>query len=222
LIARKSYPNPGFATILQQTASRYEKQMDLTAKHREFIVKTWIRLGREPVGAIILGRLQRALAKQFGSDLAASPASIARVLADEGAELRHPEVIETDASWREKRFKRSALSAFNDRTGPLTLERAEAVLKRLEDLRRELSMKDDVEGLQRLREAALNAKTKAQLLSRDHSLRESLRGVQEEINEWFHIWLQTPEIFVDWLDLRRRSPEFRKRFATEAPSDGAP
>ena len=187
--------------------------MKTTDEQRELIVNAWTKLGRAPVTARILSRIEQALAKQFGKDTIVSPASIARVLTDEGAELRHPDLIESDVRWREKRLKQSALFPRNDLTNPLTLKSSEALLKRFENLRQELSIKNDIEELSRLREAALNEKAKAQLLARDRLLSESVRKQQEEIAEWFRVWLQTPEIFDDWLDLRQRSPGFKETFS---------
>jgi len=181
---------------------------------RELIVETWIKLGHAPVTAGILRRIQRALARQFGINATDSPASIARALADEGAELRHPDVIEFDARWREARLKKSALnSAGRDATKPLTLKSAEAMLRRFESLRQVLLNKNEVDELCQLRDAAINEKTRAQLLSRDDSVNESIRQIQSEIAEWFRVWLQTPEIFNDWLDLRQRSHEFQQTFS---------
>jgi hypothetical protein len=37
----------------------------------------------------------------------------------------------------------------------------------------------------------------------------------KEIVEWLAIWLQNPDIFEDWSDLRQNSPEFRKRFPSK-------
>jgi hypothetical protein len=186
--------------------------MRLSADHREMIIDEWGQLGRAPVDARILVRIQTALGKLLGSDAVPSPAFIARVLADEGAELRHPEVIECDARWREKRVKHSDLNARHDSTAPLTLKDARTLLQRFEVRRRELSLQNDADELRRLRDAGLNEKAKAQLLARDPSLSESLRQQQQEIGEWFRVWLQTPEIFEDWLDLRQRSQDFRQMF----------
>src|SRR5205809_7901422 len=183
---------------------------------RELIVETWTKLGRAPITASMLSRIQRALAKQFGIDTTDSPASIARVLADEGAELRHPDVIEFDAQWRESSFKKFELAiATDDAAKPLTLESAEALVKRFERLRRKYSGDAKSDRVSHLRGAALNEKAKAQLLARDCALNDSVRKVQGEIAEWFRVWLQTPEIFDDWLDLRRRSSEFRETFKAQ-------
>ena len=189
---------------------------------RELIVETWTKLGHAPVTGRMLSRIQRALARQFGIDTTDSPASIARVLADEGAELRHPDVIEFDARWRESSFKKSELAiATDDAAKPLTLESAEALLKRFERLRRKYSGDAKSDRLRQLREAALNEKAKAQLLARDDALDDSLRKVQGEIAEWFRVWLQAPEIFDDWLDLRRRSSEFRETFKAQKSTGSA-
>ncbi len=186
--------------------------MKPTGEQRELIVNTWNSLGAPPITVKILNRIQRALAQAIGPQAVVSPASIARVLTDEGAELHHPDVIESDARWREKRLKQSALRARTDLTKPLTLSGAQALLKQFEKLRQEPSVKNDREELRRLSEAARNEKARAQLLAQDVALSDVARKAQREIAEWFRVWLQTPEIFNDWLDLRQRSPEFRETF----------
>jgi hypothetical protein len=43
------------------------------------------------------------------------------------------------------------------------------------------------------------------------------RAEKEEIAHWFGIWLETPDAFFDWLEVRKQSPDFQKRFPH--PSD---
>jgi hypothetical protein len=38
------------------------------------------------------------------------------------------------------------------------------------------------------------------------------RAEKREIATWFRIWLETPELFFDWLELRKASEEFRRLF----------
>ena len=38
------------------------------------------------------------------------------------------------------------------------------------------------------------------------------REEKREIATWFRIWLETPDAFFDWLDVRKQSPEFKARF----------
>src|SRR5512138_2662477 len=66
----------------------------------QFILDMWKGLGTEVVGASELGLIEGAVLERFGS--AMSPASIARVLADHEARLGHPEILQTDAHWRER------------------------------------------------------------------------------------------------------------------------
>ena len=47
----------------------------------------------------------------------------------------------------------------------------------------------------------------------------SIRRMKIEITEWLSLWLQTPNLFNDWVELRQRSPEFRKTFGQIRNSD---
>jgi hypothetical protein len=38
------------------------------------------------------------------------------------------------------------------------------------------------------------------------------RAEKAEIATWFRIWLETPDLFFDWLELRKASEEFRGLF----------
>jgi len=38
------------------------------------------------------------------------------------------------------------------------------------------------------------------------------RREQAEIAQWFAVWLQTPDIFAEWVGLRKASAEFKKLF----------
>lgn len=183
---------------------------------RELIVKVWRGLGARRVGRRELRAIQRALAKEFGDGLVQSPATIARLLADEGAELKHPEVIEFDAKWRqaqinaeETRFRKltEVLSE-----SPLSIEKGETLLLDLELLRVQFEKSEDRSALQRLKDLAIEARQDAQAFSKDRKVDELARREQKEIAEWLSVWLQTPDLFAQWLELRKRSPEFRKTF----------
>src|ERR1700692_2557753 len=69
---------------------------------RDLIIEVWEDLDCESVGARELEQIQQALHDHFGTGARESPASIARVVADEGAALRHPEVFDCDFKWREE------------------------------------------------------------------------------------------------------------------------
>ena len=191
---------------------------------RDLIVATWVALSRPKVGAIELRAVQKALRQQFGDANVASPAAIARVLADEGAELRHPQIIEFDAKWRKsqihgkaKRFE--SLVRFAS-SGPLTLAAARAMLDELEKLRAQFAPADDTEALDELRAFATDARRQAETLARDRTCETSTRTTQSEILEWIKVWIQTPALFADWVELRRRSPDFRRMFPDKEDING--
>jgi hypothetical protein len=176
---------------------------------REQIIEVWEQLDCESVGAKELLKIQQSVRDRFGAGAVDSPATIARLLADEGAVLRHPEVIECDAEWRERGFSESPLPAalnFED------LEEAAAAIKALNVVRQELEAESRGTDLIRLREAVLSVRKDRLLISRSRVVPERTRLEAGEITEWLRVWLNSPELFVDWLDLRRRSVDFLERF----------
>ena len=186
---------------------------------QEFKIAEWHSLGGKAIGRKELRRIQRALHEKFGEGGVESPARIARVLADEGAELKHPEVIELDAKWREEKIEKETskfrgLERFLE-AKPLRLPEAESLIKKLERARQSSEPNENKINVQRLREIAINARQGAELLANDSTLNQTQRDEQAETARWLAIWLQTPGLFDDWLDLRRRSPDVRKKFSTE-------
>jgi len=186
---------------------------------QELIVAEWLRLGGNAIGRKELRAIQRVLCEEFGEGAIESPAKIARVLADEGAELRHPEVIELDAKWREDRIEQETakfrgLERFLD-AKPVRLREAESLIKKLEQARQTSERHEEQINVQRLRDIAINARRAAESLGNDSTINQRQRDEQAEVAQWFAVWLQSPGLFDDWLELRRRSPDFRKKFLME-------
>jgi hypothetical protein len=182
----------------------------------ELTIEIWVGLGRVPVGENELREIQRAIAKRFGAGAVDSPASIARLLADEGAELRHPEIIEFDARWREAQIVEGAadFTVFErfDPAKPLRLKQADALIKKLEKLRKKFEGAGAAQALRTLRDEAVNARQTVQSLAKSEKVNQQVRGEQVEIAEWLAVWIRTPALFAEWLELRKRSPDFRRRF----------
>jgi hypothetical protein len=165
----------------------------------EYIVEVWEQTGKELVGAAELGLIQETVAKRFGSEL--SPASIARVLADHGANLGHPEILQADKTWRERQhFFTPDDLAFD------TIESAFAFIEKLHDKKS-------------LRQSVLQIKTELEWLATSPAAPANKRAVAREAAQWLTVWLQNPSIFTDWLALRRSTAEFQELFGTFPPSD---
>jgi hypothetical protein len=179
---------------------------------RDLMIEVWEHLDCESVGASELEEIARVVRERFGEGATESPVVMARLLADEGAELRHAEVLELDAQHRaadpyEAMFRN--VLKFSD------FAQAAGSIRNLENLRRQLTRKKDEAGLRRVREVGLKGKQRALMIARNPKVDERKRAEKAEIAEWFTVWLQTPEIFQDWLELRRRSKDFRERFLNE-------
>ena len=158
------------------------------------IVQVWEQTGREVVGAVELSLINDALVQRFGSG--SSPASIARVLADHGARLGHPEILQADSRWRERQHLFTPDDLAFD-----TIEAANAFIEKLQQL----------EQTQSLRQSVQQIKQELDFLA-------TKRAVAREAAQWLTVWLQNPQIFAGWLELRRSTAEFQELFGTSPPS----
>lgn len=175
----------------------------------ELIIEVWEALDCESVGERELLSIQEVLAETLGSGAVVSPAAIARVVADEGAALRHPEILNCDRKWR---TQNSILLISLDKLNFTNPAEAAASLKMIDRLWREAAHETNGHKLEQLRELALHFKQEEQLLARSKIVTTEERSVAKEIAEWISIWLREPDLFTDWLDLRQRSPEYQRKF----------
>jgi hypothetical protein len=173
----------------------------------DLIIEVWEALDCESVGRNELERIEKELLQKFGAGVSQSPAAIARTLAEEGAVLRHPEVFEWDSEWRKQRLAQSKLGkelSFS------SLPEALASFEKLETKRHELD--NNGKELERLRLIVINARQQCRLSAQSSVLSSEQREEAKEISEWLAVWLRSPQLFPDWLDLRMRAAEFKKKF----------
>lgn len=89
---------------------------------------------------------------------------------------------------------------------------AEMCLVRLDELLRKFAAEGQRQATERVREVARLGRRRAEMISRNHKVEAENRAQKEEVAHWFGIWLETPDAFFDWLDVRKRSPDFQKKF----------
>jgi hypothetical protein len=191
---------------------------------RELIIEVWEALDCESVGARELEEIQQALQAKFGVGALESPAAIARAVAEEGAVLRHPEVFDCDVKWRKQRMEKTR---FGDGLDFSDLSSAFESVVKIEEARMKIqtagkgqgervtSVNNKAAESKILRDTVIAAREELLLRGRSKILDDGQRRQAKEISEWLRIWLQSPELFSDWLDLRRRSPEYREKFPEE-------
>jgi hypothetical protein len=178
----------------------------------DLIIEVWEKLDCESVGACEIEAIQEAVGARFGNAAVESPMRIARLLADEGAALRHSEIMEL---WVRSYSDQPHEAEFRNLLKLDDLDRALRSLRQVDNLRQKFLSAGDKEGLRLLREEVLEAKAAAQKAARDRDAAKQMQVIKAEIAEWLTIWLQSPEIFENWIKLRRSSPEFKSKFGTE-------
>jgi hypothetical protein len=50
------------------------------------------------------------------------------------------------------------------------------------------------------------------MIARNRKVEPHKRNEKEEIANWFRIWLENPDAFFDWLEVRKQAPDFRAKF----------
>jgi hypothetical protein len=108
---------------------------------------------------------------------------------------------------------------FQDLLRFATLEDAEMCIVRLDELYRKFKEEDERAAVERVLEVARMGRRRAEMIARNHKVEPEKRAEKEEIMQWFKVWLDTPDAFFDWLEVRKASPDFQKRFAQNASAD---
>ena len=176
----------------------------------DLIIEVWEKLDCESVGADEIKAIERVLLDRFGKSAVDPPMVIARLLADEGAVLRHSEIMDL---YVKRRSDRPHEPAFRNIVVLDDLAAAEASIRRLENLRRKYAADRSKEGLRLIGEKGREARAEAQQRANDQRNSDSERLMYAEIAEWLTLWMQSPEIFGSWIDLRLSSADFREKFS---------
>lgn len=179
----------------------------------DLIIEVWERLDCENVGAAEIEAIETVVADQYGQSAVESPMIIARLLADEGAQLRHSEIMKL---YLERGADRPYDAALRGVRKSDDLRTAAASIKNLENLRRKYKSENDKEGLRLVRETALRQKQAAIERAEKKDRDAAAQDINNEIAQWFTIWMQTPEVFEDWVELRRRSTDFMEKFGNSS------
>lgn len=173
------------------------------ATKKELILEAARGLGRPRFTPAEIEQIRRRLIAQLGAQGKTSPDYIVSVLQEAG--LRVVWSAESDTAGRYE-------EEFSDLLHFSTLADAEMCLVRLDELLRKFRAEGERAAAERVREVARLGRRRAEMISRNHKVEEKRRAEKEEIAQWFGIWLDTPDAFFDWLEMRKQSPEFQKKF----------
>lgn len=175
----------------------------------DLIVEVWEKLDCETVGASEIEAIETAVEARFGKAAVPSPMRIARMLADEGADLRHSEVMELHL----RRFGETTRDPkLEDPIDLIDLASLLRSIRKMDNLRRKYEAAGRAEQLRKLRDSAIEAKADALARAKKRSTPAGEKKMLAEAANWLTLWLQSPQLFDSWLKLRRSSPDFVETF----------
>jgi hypothetical protein len=126
----------------------------------DLIIEVWEKLDCESVGAKEIEAIETVVREKYGLSAVESPMIIARLLADEGAELRHSEIMELDVA---RRTESPYDAMFRNVLKFSDFKQTLISIRNLENLRRKFAVENDREGLRLVRDTALKGKKNRRL-----------------------------------------------------------
>jgi len=148
-------------------------------------------------------QLRRKLIAEHGEAGKSSNEYISEVLEAAGLKVQLTEREEAEERFEEE---------FEDILHFKTLQDAQVSLTRLDELFRRFQAHGEKAAVGRVLEIARLGKRRAEMISHNRKVETQKRDEKREIAEWFRIWLETPDAFFGWLEVRKASPEFKEKF----------
>ncbi|MBS1787951.1 MAG: hypothetical protein JST85_09530 [Acidobacteria bacterium] len=170
---------------------------------QEMVLEIYDREAMGEVTAREIAIINHALVEEYGEGGAMQPAEIARILNEEELPVRFDQIFRMDSPTE------TYEALFRDLTSCNSLEEGEAILWRLDALYREFQRAGDKTGMRFARTTALQLKGRAAALFASPTSPNQLRAELGEIAQWVTIWLQTPDIFAQWLNLRKATAAYK-------------
>lgn len=155
-------------------------------------------------------QIRRQLVARLGASGKTSAEYIAGVLETAGMRIVWSTKADTEGQYEEE---------FQDLLHFATLEDAEMCIMRLDELHRKFQEEKERAAAERVLEVARMGRRRAEMIARNRKVEPEKRAEKEEIVQWFKLWLETPDLFFDWLEARKASPDFQRRFAKSASAD---
>lgn len=170
---------------------------------KAMILRAAAAIGAEKWTPAEIDQLRRKLLADHGAEGKTASDYIAEVLQSAGWKVVLSQQEEAEDQFEEE---------FEDLLHFKTLGDAEVSLMRLDELLRRFRAHEEKAAAERVLEIARLGKRRAEMIARNHKVEAHKRAEKEEIANWFRVWLENPDAFFDWLELRKISPDFRTKF----------
>jgi hypothetical protein len=176
---------------------------ELLQTKKAMILRAAAAIGAEKWTPAEIEQLRRKLLAEHGDEGKTGSDYIAEVLQSAGWK-----VVLTQQEEAEDQFEEE----FEDLLHFKTLSDAEVSLMRLDELLRRFRAHEEKAAAERVLQIARLGKRRAEMIARNHKVERHKREEKEEIANWFRVWLENPDAFFDWVEVRKQAPEFRARF----------
>jgi hypothetical protein len=185
-----------------------------TPSKKQLILDYCRSQGLDRVGTEEIRAIGNELRRRLGPSHKISPSYIASVLRAAGKLVDYEDRY-ADPSMEEPYASRlKGLLQFHD------LASAEASLQKLDAVYREFRGVADRVGTSLVRSLVLKGKLRAESLAANPRVSPGKRREKQEIARWFGVWLETPDLIYDWLEIRKGSEEFQRMFSSEPAAPG--
>lgn len=181
---------------------------------KQLILEIFERESMTSLGEAEVQVIQKKLTETLGKGGTTSRGYIVRVLAEAGKPVRITDSFSLPVMEEPYKQVFEGILKFG------TLEQTEQSLQQIGALYRQYKAAGDERGMAYAKAVVLVGKRRAQAAARRAKSPEA-RDVKREIVEWFTLWLYAPDLFDDWLYLRKQSPEFQEKWGTSRGSAGS-
>lgn len=174
-----------------------------SASKKALILEAARALKKEKFSLAEIEQIRRHLMARLGPKGKTSSEYVISVLQEAGIRILADSPGRTEDLYEEE---------FEDLLHFSSFEEAEMCLIRLDELHRKFIAKKDAHAAEHVLEVGRLGKRRAEMIARNPKVESAKRDQKAEIARWFTIWLETPDAFFDWLDVRKKSPDFQQRF----------
>jgi hypothetical protein len=174
-----------------------------SATKKALILKAARGLAKPRFTPAEIEQIRRQLIAHHGAQGKTSPDYIVSVLQEAGLRVVWSTQSDTAGRYEEE---------FTDLLHFSSLEEAEMCIIRLDELLRKFVVEGERAAAERVLEVGRLGRRRAEMIARNHKVDARKRAEKVEVAQWFAVWLETPDAFFDWLEVRKKSPEFRRNF----------
>jgi len=185
--------------------------MSLKARKKQIVLDYFQAKGTRAFAEADLRAGRDELRRQLGAQDRTSLGYIASVLREGGYEVQYDDRYAGPAMPEPYATRLKGLLEFHD------LASAERSILKLDALFREYASVGDPVGERLVFALVKRGKLRARSLAANPRVQIQKRQEKLEIARWFQVWLETPDLFARWVELRKSSEEFRRLFADLDP-----